>query len=175
MCSDPSNGSAGGRETPVDLAARELGVRIRAGLPPLPSGSDARLLSSPCSTTVLPLVAPSHLSYSHFVCSTTDTGTAHITRPLQHLSARRRRNLSRLSQLVHAQLLSYRTSSSSSPDPCRPTQTSSTSVLIAPPPSTRARLTRLPCTPLQKACELVKQAIDADVKQDWPEAFKLYK
>jgi vacuolar protein-sorting-associated protein 4 len=27
----------------------------------------------------------------------------------------------------------------------------------------------------QKACELVKQAIDADVKQDWAEAFKLYK
>ncbi|ORY90829.1 vacuolar protein sorting-associated protein 4 [Leucosporidium creatinivorum] len=28
---------------------------------------------------------------------------------------------------------------------------------------------------LDKACELVKQAIDADVKQDWAEAFKLYK
>jgi vacuolar protein-sorting-associated protein 4 len=28
---------------------------------------------------------------------------------------------------------------------------------------------------LQKACELVKQAIDADVKQEWEEAFKLYK
>ncbi|SGY68082.1 BQ5605_C004g02846 [Microbotryum silenes-dioicae] len=29
--------------------------------------------------------------------------------------------------------------------------------------------------PAQKACELVKQAIDADVKQEWAEAFKLYK
>lgn len=28
---------------------------------------------------------------------------------------------------------------------------------------------------LDKACELVKQAIDADVKQEWAEAFKLYK
>lgn len=28
---------------------------------------------------------------------------------------------------------------------------------------------------IQKACDLVKQAIDADVKQDWQEAFKLYK
>ena len=27
----------------------------------------------------------------------------------------------------------------------------------------------------QKACDLVKQAIDADIKQDWQEAFKLYK
>jgi len=27
----------------------------------------------------------------------------------------------------------------------------------------------------QKACEIVKQAIDADVKQEWSEAFKLYK
>jgi vacuolar protein-sorting-associated protein 4 len=27
----------------------------------------------------------------------------------------------------------------------------------------------------QKACDLVKQAIDADVRQDWAEAFKLYK
>ncbi|GAA5835470.1 hypothetical protein JCM11251_005243 [Rhodosporidiobolus azoricus] len=28
---------------------------------------------------------------------------------------------------------------------------------------------------LDKACEIVKQAIDADVKQEWAEAFKLYK
>lgn len=27
----------------------------------------------------------------------------------------------------------------------------------------------------QKACEIVKQAIDADIKQEWSEAFKLYK
>ncbi|KAG0654761.1 Vacuolar protein sorting-associated protein 4 [Rhodotorula mucilaginosa] len=31
------------------------------------------------------------------------------------------------------------------------------------------------CPSLGKACDLVKQAIDADVRQDWAEAFKLYK
>lgn len=41
--------------------------------------------------------------------------------------------------------------------------------------NTRSLLTRRICSRLQKACELVKQAIDADVKQDWAEAFKLYK
>lgn len=41
--------------------------------------------------------------------------------------------------------------------------------------NTRSLLTRRLCSALQKACELVKQAIDADVKQDWAEAFKLYK
>ncbi|KAM0749616.1 vacuolar protein sorting-associated protein 4 [Meredithblackwellia eburnea MCA 4105] len=30
-------------------------------------------------------------------------------------------------------------------------------------------------TALDRACEIVKQAIDADVKQEWQEAFKLYK
>lgn len=61
----------------------------------------------------------------------------------------------------------------------------SPSSLDLPPPSSRSTtssfsLSRLPLTDeyyrvVQKACEIVKQAIDADVKQEWAEAFKLYK
>lgn len=47
-------------------------------------------------------------------------------------------------------------------------------LLIQPPLFPFARAESLYIHP-QKACELVKQAIDADVKQDWAEAFKLYK
>lgn len=37
------------------------------------------------------------------------------------------------------------------------------------------RFTDHPVLNEQKACDIVKQAIDADVKQEWDQAFKLYK
>lgn len=57
------------------------------------------------------------------------------------------------------------------PSPCQ-TQTSSTSVLLLPTQPTRLALNSL--LALQKAIEIVQKAIDADVKQEYEEAYKQF-